>query len=140
MKLLKEKASSGGNFASSWSLWLTNGHCHGSLLVLGLGRGILLTTTRPFVLPVEVGLVRELPVCDMVGFTELRERYEPARDDDGRGMRFEPPRVTLEGRYGYECALDGEGPLYVRTMTGCEYVLLCAPVDLVYRWRLTGDG
>lgn len=28
----------------------------------------------------------------------------------------------------------------MRTMTGWEYVLLCAPVDLAYRCRLTGDG
>lgn len=25
-------------------------------------------------------------------------------------------------------------------MTGCEYVLLCAPDDFAYRWRATGDG
>lgn len=60
---------------------------------------MLFTLTRPFVLPVdEGGPGLELPVCDMVVFTEPRERYEPARDDDGKGIRFEPPRETLEGR------------------------------------------
>jgi hypothetical protein len=61
----------------------------------------LFTITRPLVLPVDEGAPGlELPVCDIVGFAEPRERYEPARDEEGRGIRFEPPRETLEGRYG----------------------------------------
>lgn len=45
-------------------------------------------------------------------------------EDDGKGTRLETPRLLLSGRRRDERVplevWDGEGPLYVRTSTGCE--------------------
>lgn len=95
MKDLKEKASKGGSLASSSLCWLApRGHCQGSLLFFAEDRGILVTTTRPFLLVVVEGG----PDAAVPGFL-------------GAGVVL--LEITLDGRYGYpvDWAFAGDGPL-----------------------------
>ena len=115
-KLLKLKASMGGNCVRSSGL----GACR---FAVGLD--------EPHI-PWSAG---EPPPSDAAK-GKMRETTDAAPREDGgpAAVRMMPPpkvlpRFVLVGRLG--------GPGYVRTMTGCEKVLLWAPVDLAYRG---GDG
>lgn len=81
--------------------------------------------------PVPILLVVPTPTPLTVGWIGRPGPPLPGVEAEGSGTRLETARPLLGGLYWRERVLrepwDGGGPLYVRTSTGCEYVLLWAP-------------